>query len=164
MSEHDTRLEETRIPAYVYTRAPTTTVTASNAPHGWQGRCRLQDRRGGNAHAEVYLRGDEVSRVLPFIAGGALLGAVAGLSFGLGNYTAAWIVWLLYFGVVEVTAVLNSRDGDTLSEHVWLWFGTQRRKPGEPARKVTGWVWLRRFALLAFVTWLALHFLTGGLV
>ncbi len=115
-------------------------------------------------HAEVHLRGDEMSRVLPFIAGGALLGAVAGLSFGLSNYTAAWIVWLLYFGVVEVTAVLNSRDGDTLSEHVWLWFGTQRRKPGEPARKVTGWVWLRRFALLAFVTWLALHFLTGGLV
>lgn len=105
-----------------------------------------------------------MSRVLPFIAGGALLGAVAGLSFGLGNYTAAWIVWLLYFGVVEVTAVLNSRDGDTLSEHVWLWFGTQRRKPGESARKVTGWVWLRRFALLAFVTWLALHFLTGGLI
>lgn len=113
---------------------------------------------------EVHLGGDEVNRVLPFIAGGALLGAVAGLSFGLGNYTAAWIVWLLYFGVVEVTAVRNSRDGDTLSEHVWLWFGTQRRKPGEPARNVTGWVWLRRFALLAFVTWLALHFLTGGLV
>ncbi len=32
VSEHDTRLEETRRTAYVYTRAPTTTVTASKAP------------------------------------------------------------------------------------------------------------------------------------
>lgn len=164
MSEHDTRLEETRISAYVCIRAHRDDDCPECAPARQGRRRRLQDRWGGRAHAEVYLRGDEVSRVLPFIAGGALLGAVGGLSFGLSNYTAAWIVWLLYFGVVEVTAVLNSRDGDTLSEHVWLWFGTQRRKPGEPARKVTGWVWLRRFALLAFVTWLALHFLTGGLV
>ncbi len=117
----------------------------------------------GREHAEAYLCGAAMSRVLPFVAGGALFGAVAGLSFGLGNYTAAWVLWLLYFGVVELTAVLNSRDGDTLSEHVWLWFGLQRRRPGEPPREVTGWVWLRRFALLAFVIWLALHFLTGGL-
>lgn len=79
-------------------------------------------------------------------------------------YTIAWLVWLAYFLVVEVMALFNSKPGDTLSEHVWAWFGTQRRKPGEAARKPSGWTQFRRFALLAFLAWLTLHFLSGGWV
>ncbi|SCL33075.1 hypothetical protein GA0070616_4628 [Micromonospora nigra] len=104
-----------------------------------------------------------MKRLLPYAVGGALLGTVGGLAFGLGNWAAAWLVWFACFAVVELAALFNSRDGDTLSEHVWLWFGTARRKPGEPERVVTGWVRLRRFVLLAFVGWLSVHFLTGGL-
>ncbi|MDG4792684.1 hypothetical protein [Micromonospora sp. WMMD1082] len=103
-----------------------------------------------------------MKRLFPFVLGGALLGAVGGLAFGLGNWAAAWLVWFLYFGVVELAALFNSRDGDTLSEHVWMWFGTKRH-PADPFRPVTGWTRLRRFVLLAFMAWLTLHFLTGGL-
>jgi hypothetical protein len=62
--------------------------------------------------------------------------------------------------VVEGKALFNKTEGDTLSEHVWKWFGTARtaEKQGQP----TGWVRLRRFVLLAFMTWLSAHFLTGG--
>ncbi len=47
----------------------------------------------------------------------------------MSGYTIAWLVWLAYFGVVEGMALFNSKGGDTLSEHVWAWFGTQRRSP-----------------------------------
>lgn len=76
-------------------------------------------------------------------------------------YTVAWLAWLAYFAIVEGRALFNSRTGDTLSEHVWQWFAIDRLD-GE-RRPITGWVRLRRFALLAFVAWLAAHFLTGGL-
>lgn len=76
----------------------------------------------------------------------------------------AWAVWVVYFLIVEGVALFNSKPGDTLSEHVWMLFGTQRRKPGEPVRPRSGWTQLRRVVLLAFMVWLAAHFLTGGWV
>lgn len=79
-------------------------------------------------------------------------------------WTAAWIGWLGWFALVEGMALFNSRPGDTLSEHVWLWFGTRRRRPGESERTRSGWAQLRRVVLLAFVVWLGAHFLTGGWV
>lgn len=79
-------------------------------------------------------------------------------------FTALWYGFIAYFAVVEGIALFNSKPGDTLSEHVWMWFGTQRRKPGEPERVRTGWVQLRRFVLLAFLAWLSFHFLSGGWV
>ncbi len=42
----------------------------------------------------------------------------------------------------------------------WYWFGPQQQKSGEPVRKVTGWVWLRRIALLALAAWLAFRLVT----
>lgn len=75
-----------------------------------------------------------------------------------------WLAWLAFFGVLETVAIVRSvrakRAGaedptDTLSEHVWLWFGTGPRPKG-PA------VYVRRFVLLAFVVWLGVHFMTGG--
>lgn len=82
----------------------------------------------------------------------------------MSGYTLAWLAWLGYFLVVEGMALFNSRPSDTLSEHVWAWFGTQRRKPGEPIRDRSGWTQARRFVLLAFMVWVTVHFLTGGWV
>ncbi|MFF7252437.1 hypothetical protein [Streptomyces microflavus] len=72
-----------------------------------------------------------------------------------------WVGWLAAFLVIEGKALFNKTSGDTLSEHVWKWFSTART--GEHQGQPTGWVRLRRFALLAFMAWLSVHFLTGGL-
>lgn len=93
----------------------------------------------------------------------------------MSGYTIAWLGWIAYFVVVEGMALFNSKPGDTLSEHVWAWFGTQRkpaRKPSETdaqyaeriARPRSGWTQARRFVLVAFMAWLGTHFLTGGWV
>ncbi|AGM12101.1 hypothetical protein M050_gp03 [Streptomyces phage Sujidade] len=68
-----------------------------------------------------------------------------------------WVLWLGAFVVIEGVALARKEQGDTLSEHVWKWFHTQR---GQKADKTTR---LRRFVLLAFVAWLSVHFLTGGI-
>ncbi len=83
----------------------------------------------------------------------------------MNGFTWAWLVWLAYFAVVELVAVVRStrakRAGrpatlDTLSEHVWLWFGTAK------AVRPDTWAYLRRLVLVAFVAWLAVHFVGGG--
>lgn len=81
----------------------------------------------------------------------------------MSGWTWAWLAWLAAFGVIEGKALANKRDGDTLSEHVWKWFGTARKAAdGSEAGQPTGWVRLRRFGLLAGVCWLLAHFLSGG--
>ena len=73
----------------------------------------------------------------------------------LSYFTIAWIGWFVYFFAVEVPALLNDRKGDTLSEHIWNWFAIRRK----------GRAWrARRFVLGAFLLWLSIHFMTGGLV
>lgn len=68
-------------------------------------------------------------------------------------YTVGWIVWLGMFGAIEGAALFNKRRGDTLTEHVVRWC----------SMKDKGKAWrIRRFGLLAFLAWLASHFLTGG--
>lgn len=74
-------------------------------------------------------------------------------------WTILWIIWGVYFLVVEGWALFNSRGEDTLSEHVWAWLGYDDRKVGPP----TGSERLRRFATLAFLAWLVVHLLTGGI-
>lgn len=76
-------------------------------------------------------------------------------------WTWAWIGWGVYFAVVEGMALFNSTPGDTLSEHVWSWLGYAATGVG-PLRQPSGWTRLRRFMLLAFLAWLVVHFLTGG--
>jgi hypothetical protein len=75
-------------------------------------------------------------------------------------WTWLWIGWIAIFAVIEGAAVLRKASGDTLSEHVWKWFAIGR---GGDRPRLTGWVPLRRFALLAGLTWLVVHLLTGGL-
>lgn len=73
-------------------------------------------------------------------------------------WTVLWIVWLLTFLVIEGVALSRKEKNDTLSEHVWRWFSTAK------GQKPTRTTQVRRFLLLAFVIWLALHFMTGGWV
>ncbi len=68
-------------------------------------------------------------------------------------YTISWLVWIAAFLVVEGLALRTKVPGATLSSHVWLWFAI--KSPGKQWR-------LRRLALVAFLAWLVLHFLTGG--
>jgi hypothetical protein len=75
----------------------------------------------------------------------------------VSGWTWAWIAWLGAFVAIEGKALFNKTKGDTLSEHVWKWFATQK-----VGNDPTGWVRLRRFTLLAFMAWLSVHFLTGG--
>lgn len=71
--------------------------------------------------------------------------------------TALWLGWLAIFLMLEGYALASPKTGDTLSEHVWEWFAI-----GNERRPITAGVRLRRFALLAFMAWLSLHFITGG--
>jgi hypothetical protein len=73
-------------------------------------------------------------------------------------FTIGWLCWFAFFAVWEGITLFNSKPGDTLSEHVWRWFGTRRedyKGDKTPPR-------LGRFILLAFMAWLSIHFLTGG--
>lgn len=74
-------------------------------------------------------------------------------------FTWLWVGWLVYFGVVEALAIArsyNGQKGDTLSEHVWLWFGTSKDTHANT------WAYVRRFVLIAFIAWLSVHFIGGG--
>lgn len=71
----------------------------------------------------------------------------------MSTWTQLWVVWLLMFAAIEGAALANKKSEDTLSEHVWKWFSIRH--------KGNGWR-MRRFSLLAFLVWLAAHFLSGG--
>ncbi|MDX3550971.1 hypothetical protein PV729_04160 [Streptomyces europaeiscabiei] len=77
----------------------------------------------------------------------------------MDSYTLAWGAWLAAFAAIEGRALMRKQPGDTLSEHVWRWFGVAQRDP-----MPSGWTRVRRFSLLAGCVWLAAHFLTGGWV
>lgn len=69
------------------------------------------------------------------------------------EYGWFWLLWIAGFLVMEIRAVRDPRPMDTLSEHVWAVFSIKGK----------GRAWrLRRFALLSFMAWLAVHMLTGG--
>ena len=80
-------------------------------------------------------------------------------------WTWGWLAWIAAFVVLEGFALANDRDTrtevDTLSQHIWGWFGI-RRKGVYPAG--VKFIKLRRLFLLLFVTWAVVHLLTGGWV
>jgi hypothetical protein len=70
-----------------------------------------------------------------------------------GVYTAGWLLWILWFVIEEGYAFATHNMSGTLSDHVWYWFSINGHSD----------FWrLRRFMLLSFLSWLSLHFLTGG--
>lgn len=71
-------------------------------------------------------------------------------------YSLAWIGWILLFLGIEGTALVRGDHG-TLSERVWSWFGIAARDTPPD-----GFTRARRVALLSFMAWLTVHFLTGG--
>lgn len=74
----------------------------------------------------------------------------------------AWLAWGVLFCVIEGMALFNSVGGDTLSEHVWAFLGI-RNLDGRRIQNPGGWARLRRFITLAFLAWLSVHLLTGGI-
>jgi Ni,Fe-hydrogenase I cytochrome b subunit len=78
----------------------------------------------------------------------------------VGIYTYLWLGMGLYFLVVEGFALFKSKPGSTLSAHVWAWFGTDINN----RQNRSLWARLRRIALLAFLVWLVVHFMTGGMI
>jgi hypothetical protein len=77
-------------------------------------------------------------------------------------YTVGWLAWIAWFLAEEGVALFKGGTKDTLSGHVWAWFGINKGNGGPPSTNPAGWVRARRFALAAFLAWLSLHFLTGG--
>jgi len=85
-------------------------------------------------------------------------------------FTWAWVGFAAYFAVVEGVALYQSGKAtgrgeadprDTLSEHLWYWFGVNRGGTGV-MRDSNVWARLRRVALGAAVLWLGVHLMTGG--
>lgn len=70
----------------------------------------------------------------------------------MSAYTWAWIFWLVFFAVIEGTAIIDKDRGDTLSEHIWVWFKIKD--------KPRTWTW-RRAALAVFLVWLLVHMVAG---
>ena len=68
-------------------------------------------------------------------------------------WTWAWLFWIAMFFVIEIPALINRADGDTLSEHVRQWFSTLDKQK---------WWIARRAVLVVFLVWLLLHFFTGA--
>ncbi len=68
-------------------------------------------------------------------------------------YTWAWVAWIIFFVVIEGIALRDRRKGDTLSEHVWKWFGVGQKG---------WWALVRRTALLVGCAVLMKHFLAKG--
>lgn len=85
---------------------------------------------------------------------------ISAYTAGVSWWLAAWIVWGVYFAVVEGLALANSRAGDTLSEHVWQFVGARTRATAD--RPVTGWTRVRRVAVGLFMVALGVHFLVGS--
>lgn len=74
-------------------------------------------------------------------------------------WTAAWLVWLLLFLIVEVPAAVSGTKLDTLSENVWKWFGVQPGTfQGRRGRRIAI---VRRIILGVFMLTLSGHFVFG---
>lgn len=74
--------------------------------------------------------------------------------FRPGGFTVAWIVWILFFVVVEGVALARKRKGDTFSEHWWALFRVRASAPR----------WLKvtlTVVQLAFGVWLVGHLAFG---
>lgn len=46
----------------------------------------------------------------------------------MSTWTWLWIAWGVMFAVIETVAIVNDKAGDTLSEHLRLWFRTDTKR------------------------------------
>lgn len=58
-----------------------------------------------------------------------------------------WGFWLLYFVVFETVALIDRREGDTLSENVRKWFRTSTKRGA----------WTFRLVWITFAVWFYFH-------
>ena len=70
-----------------------------------------------------------------------------GLMTERGHFTAAWLLWLVLFGVIEAWAIFGKAEGATFSNHVREFLVYQP--------------WYIRMIFWSFLAWLAFHLLTG---
>lgn len=75
-------------------------------------------------------------------------------------FTVGWILWLVWFVVEEGLAFATHGAYSTLSAHVWDWFSTKRNS--NVSVNQSGWTRARHAALVMFLAWLSVHFVTGG--
>ena len=66
------------------------------------------------------------------------------------SYTMLWVLWIIGFVVIEGQALINRKEGATLSCHVWEWFSVRRKGK---------WWLLRRMFLVVFMAALTAHFI-----
>jgi hypothetical protein len=71
------------------------------------------------------------------------------------KYRNIWIVWILAFFAIEGFALRNNKVGDTLSENIREWIGTNN-----PSR--TWAMWILRIGLGGLLIWAVPHFYTGS--
>lgn len=72
----------------------------------------------------------------------------------MNPWALAWCAWLAAFLVLEGVALLNKRDGDTLSEQFWRAFRVHDKRP-------TPLVIAGRVMLGLFGAWLTIHMVFG---
>lgn len=69
-------------------------------------------------------------------------------------FSWAWVVWIVFFLIVEGIALIRPQRGDTFSEHWWAVFRVGQRVP-KPVKILLAVV------QLAFGTWLVGHLTFG---
>lgn len=67
-------------------------------------------------------------------------------------WTTLWLLWFAAFAVIEGVAIKNDVQGDTLSEHLRLWFRTDTKR-GRTAWLIVSGV---------FFAWFVTHIAVAG--
>lgn len=70
------------------------------------------------------------------------------------KWTWAWVAWGVAFAVIEGAALMDKKEGNTLSEHLRKWFCTMTESGGLSAH-------LKKIVPLTFVIWLVGHLYKG---
>lgn len=67
-------------------------------------------------------------------------------------WTILWILWGVMFAAIEGVAIRNDARGDTLSEHLRLWFSTHDKRGRSVWLVVSG----------VFLAWFVTHIAVAG--
>lgn len=66
-------------------------------------------------------------------------------------WTILWLMWIVAGVAIEIPALVNREDGDTLSEHIRKWFKVKDPRP-------TALTWIARGTLMSILIWFITHF------